>query len=234
MHQFPIHHTLENATITYDTTDENLQKELVKDVFFSPAMVTSGRKLSPAGSSYSSMIDSVCATSDSESDSCTVSTSPETPSDLLLDENQDCLFDFGLDLATTSSTSLSKTSSYEEVIMAAGHKKKPSFTISDFESAAFQLGQQSDFLPTPLTAGEQDYAPHHSIQNKRRCSDSVLQDRMKKKQRTNNTSRLREHRSTISTTPPLSPPMKKKSIFRGDDSFEDASGEDSSDSDSER
>ncbi|KAI8888485.1 hypothetical protein K501DRAFT_282785 [Backusella circina FSU 941] len=232
MHQLPIHHTLENATITYDTTDQSLQKELVKDVFFSPAMVTSGRKLSPA-SSYSSIIDSVCATSDSESDSCTVSTSPETPSDLL-DENQDCLFDFGLDLATTSSTTLSNTSSYEEVIMAAEHKKKLTFTLPDFENTAFQLAQQNDFLPTPPASGEEDYTPCHSMQNKRRCSDSVLQDRMKKKQRTNVTGRLREHRTIISSTPPLSPPMKKKSFFGNDDCFEDASGEDSSDSDSER
>ncbi|CAO3586554.1 unnamed protein product [Absidia cylindrospora] len=41
----PIHHTLENATITYDTLVEQ-QKELVKDVFFSPAMSSTNKSSS--------------------------------------------------------------------------------------------------------------------------------------------------------------------------------------------
>lgn len=117
-----------NATISYDTTIEpGFQKELVKDVFFSPAMPTTPvRELSPCPSSSAS---STC----------------EEPSELLFqDSRHDTLFDFGLDLATPSHT----TSTYEEVKMASSF--------------------------------------NHSIaknNNKRRCSDSVLQER--KKQRFN-------------------------------------------------
>lgn len=43
-----IHHTLENATITFDTIEPDFQKELVKDVFFSPAaMISPVREMSP-------------------------------------------------------------------------------------------------------------------------------------------------------------------------------------------
>jgi hypothetical protein len=158
MHRVPIHHTLENATITYDTIEQN-QKDLVKDVFFSPAMITDYREMSPSECSSSS-------TCGDESDM--VSTPPftsfsphESPSELLLDDH---LFDFGLDLATASTTcNQTTTSSYEEVKMAA----KTSY---------------SD-LPTPPCQGESDYF----LQAKRRCSDSVLQDRINKKQRTSRT-----------------------------------------------
>lgn len=137
MHPIPIHHTLENATISYDTMEPDFQKELVKDVFFSPPMTTPVRELSPCSSSSSS--------------TC------EEPSELLYqDYRHDNIFDFGLDLATTTHT----TSSYEEVKMASSFNNINKNT------------------------------------NKRRCSDSVLQER--KKQRFNN----------FLTSPPESPYSK--------------------------
>lgn len=68
---------MENATITFDTTEPGFQKDLVKDVFFSPAvMVPSVREMSPSLSSTSS---------------CSLDEPFETP---LFEENL-----FGLDLS---------------------------------------------------------------------------------------------------------------------------------------
>ncbi|KAI8330448.1 hypothetical protein BC941DRAFT_404680 [Chlamydoabsidia padenii] len=50
----PIHHTLENATITYDTLGEQ-QKQLVKDVFFSPAMSAHPSSVSSCTTSLATM-----------------------------------------------------------------------------------------------------------------------------------------------------------------------------------
>ncbi|KAI8979037.1 hypothetical protein BDB01DRAFT_898500 [Pilobolus umbonatus] len=187
----PIHHTLENATITYDTVKYDLQRELVKDVFFSPAMVTENEAMSDTESDGSSS-----PSSDDE-----ISSPP--PSELLMGS----LFDFGLDLATTDTSNNTTTSSYEEVIAAA--KKKPSFTLPDFHP--FDITSHS--LPTPPAD------MFHSKQTKRRCSDSVLQDRMKKKQRQDvDTTQLRRH--LISLTPPS---LLDTSL----DYFDDASDEDS-------
>jgi hypothetical protein len=83
MHHVPIHRTLENATITYDTTIEHQQKDLVKDVFFSPAM--NDREMSPTPSS--------AASTQSDDDDCSLS-----PSELLPLEEESSLFDFGLEL----------------------------------------------------------------------------------------------------------------------------------------
>ncbi|CEP15208.1 hypothetical protein [Parasitella parasitica] len=152
----PIHHTLENAIITYDSTQHNLQKELVKDVFFSPAMITDSdtREMSPSDSFSSSF-----SASTGDNDSIFSATTPpsshyeQSPSEFLLE--QDTLFDFGLDLATTCATSnLTTTSSYKEIKVAA--------------AAAV------DYF-TDISSQQQ--------QNRRRCSDSVLQERKKKKQR---------------------------------------------------
>lgn len=223
----PIHHTLENATITYDTVEQDFQKDLVKDVFFSPAMIH-GREMSPSTDSSAS---STCAQSDNESDDVSV-TPPQfsTPSDLLLlDGGAAHLFDFGLDLATTSSTSnQTTTSSYEEVMMMAANKKKPAFTLSLKEK--FDFSNQADLLPTPP-------ADYILPQNKRRCSDSVLQDRMKKKQRLNVNSAA-HLRSFHNNTPPASPmlsTLKHETIFESScDYFDDASGEESSDDEHEQ
>ncbi|KAI9316030.1 hypothetical protein BX666DRAFT_2028263 [Dichotomocladium elegans] len=84
-HAPPIHHTLENATITYDTVVEH-SKDLVKDVFFSPAMATEGRD---------SEGSSICGQSDSDESDVSYS-----PSDLLQDD--DPLFFIGLDLNETT------------------------------------------------------------------------------------------------------------------------------------
>ncbi|KAI9020848.1 hypothetical protein CLU79DRAFT_201784 [Phycomyces nitens] len=73
--QLPIHHTLENATITYDT-HEHHQKDLVKDVFFSPA-IDQDNSASDLCLSQSP-ISFFCSSSDSESDGASVS----FPSDL--------------------------------------------------------------------------------------------------------------------------------------------------------
>ncbi|KAG1463748.1 hypothetical protein G6F56_005219 [Rhizopus delemar] len=75
----PIHHTLENATITYDTRIEH-QKDLVKDVFFSPAM--NDREMSPTPSISSTQSDDECSLSPSE----------------LLPLEEENLFDFGLEI----------------------------------------------------------------------------------------------------------------------------------------
>ncbi|KAI9261156.1 hypothetical protein BY458DRAFT_439668 [Sporodiniella umbellata] len=77
----PIHHTLENATIAYDTRIEH-QKDLVKDVFFSPAM--NDREMSPAPSISSGQSD--------DDDESSVS-----PSELLPLEEED-LFNLGLEI----------------------------------------------------------------------------------------------------------------------------------------
>jgi hypothetical protein len=209
MHRVPIHHTLENATITYDTIEQDLQKDLVKDVFFSPAMIThQGREMSPSECSSSSTCD---YESDMASTPPFTSFSPhESPSELLLDDH---LFDFGLDLATASTTcNQTTTSSYEEVKMAAAasKKNKPSFTLEGLKSFDFN----SD-LPTPPSAhGDSDYF----LQTKRRCSDSVLQDRINKKQRTS-----RAFGSPVS-------PHNFSTLFEtAADYFDDASGEESED-----
>ncbi|KAI8639043.1 hypothetical protein BD408DRAFT_446289 [Parasitella parasitica] len=159
----PIHHTLENATITYDTIQHNLLKELVKDVFFSPAMTTDSdiREMSPSGSLSSSFSVSA-GDNDSIFSAITPPFSPyeQSPSEFLLE--QDTLFEFGLDLATTCNISnQTTTSSYKEIKVASA-------TANYFISNDNQ--QQ---------------------QNKRRCSDSILQERKKKKQRQDLLSQLR-------------------------------------------
>ncbi|KAI8082415.1 hypothetical protein BDF21DRAFT_417824 [Thamnidium elegans] len=220
MHHIPIHHTLENATITYDTVEQDFQKDLVKDVFFSPAMIH-GREMSPDSTSSAS---STCAQSDNESDPATPpreTFSPhETPSDLLMLDDNVHLFDFGLDLATTSNNSTqTTTSSYEEVIMMA--KKKPAFTLS-LNTKKFDF---SNCLPTPPA---NDFFFPQQQKNKRRCSDSVLQDRLKKKQRVSS-AHLRAFASPP-TSPRIQSTLKNETIFETHcDYFEDASGEESSD-----
>lgn len=210
MHRVPIHHTLENATITYDTIEHDLQKDLVKDVFFSPAMITDhGREMSPSECSSSSTCD---YESDMASTPTFTSFSPhESPSELLLDDH---LFDFGLDLATTSATcNQTTTSSYEEVKMAA-KKKKPSFTLGGLKPFDF-----NNDLPTPPSVhSDSDYF----LQTKRRCSDSVLQNRVNKKQRTSR---------VFTATSPVSPHMfstVNETLFETD-YFDDASGVESED-----
>ncbi|KAI9341596.1 hypothetical protein BD770DRAFT_208031 [Pilaira anomala] len=101
-------------------------------------MIQGDREMSP--SNESSCCGSSTSDENDESDdsisghsSSTPFSPHETPSDLLmLDENVH-LFDFGLDLATASSNNTNQqttTSSYEEVIMMATHKKKPDFSLS--------------------------------------------------------------------------------------------------------
>ncbi|ORZ15633.1 hypothetical protein BCR42DRAFT_451588 [Absidia repens] len=76
----PIHHTLENATITYDTLVEQ-QKELVKDVFFSPAMqATNTTTISSSLSSTSSSDSLGTLATTATSASATASFSPPTAS----------------------------------------------------------------------------------------------------------------------------------------------------------
>ena len=198
---------MENSIITYDTTvEKDLQKELVKDVFFSPAM---DREMSPYDSASSSA-SSTCAQSDDESD---FGGSTEENDLLLLDAAH--LFDFGLDLATTTSNNQTTTSSYEEVMMMA---KKPNFTLS---LKKFDFTQQYNLLPTPPAIEYTHFQEQQ--QNKRRCSDSVLQDRLRKKQR--------QHLRAFShTTPPTSPRMlstlKNETVFDGYDYFEEANESD--------
>ncbi|RCH84942.1 hypothetical protein CU098_006031, partial [Rhizopus stolonifer] len=215
MHPIPIHHTLENATISYDTVEHSFQKELVKDVFFSPAMTTDGREMSPSDLS-------TCTQSDNESD--VASTPPHEyspPSEFLLDDNED-LFDFGLDLATNcASSNQTITSSYEEVRMQ--HNKKPCFTLSK----GMKFNYQTD-LPTP--PANTDSGSEYGFQytgTKRRCSDSVIQDRIKnKKQRQTAYSRSQ----FADSTPPVSPgTLKDDALFESNEYFDDASGEESED-----
>ncbi|KAI8368228.1 uncharacterized protein BYT42DRAFT_585834 [Radiomyces spectabilis] len=153
----PIHHTLGNATITYDTIAENMQKDLVKDVFFSPAMNHDDDKLS----------SSFATSSDSESDS--VSTPPRsvteedledlpvTPSDLLLDaEEEDPLFFFGFDLSEEDTVSGQKldlsplsssrlqdhASRCNSVTECYGHKRRRD---TDMSTATLKKPRNHDF-----------------------------------------------------------------------------------------
>lgn len=226
-HHIPIHHTLENSTITYDTVEQDFQKDLVKDVFFSPAMIhhDNGREMSPSSDSASS-VSSTCG--DNESDVSTPPHMDDEPSSDLLLLGDVHLFDFGLDLATTSSTSnQTTTSSYEEVMMMAKkNSNKPTFSLSLKKDFDFT---QRDFLPTPPAV---EYTSHFSQQqqNKRRCSDSVLQDRIKKKQRQSTSSA--HLRAYSNNTPPSSPrsTLKNETIFESSyDYFEEASNEESED-----
>ncbi|OBZ83076.1 hypothetical protein A0J61_08874 [Choanephora cucurbitarum] len=175
----PIHHTLENATISYDTVEH--RRELVKDVFFSPAMTTDhGREMSPSDLS-------TCTQSDSESDAGSSTPHSPPPSEFLLDDN---LFDFGLDLATNCTTSnQTTTTSYEEIKMAR---------TSHYDSSAFD---------TQYTVG-----------NKRRCSDSILQNHIAKKQRQAGFLRNKLIESTA---------LKSDVLFETNEYFDDASGEES-------
>lgn len=203
----PIHHTLENATITYDTIQHDLQKELVKDVFFSPAMVTNAdtREMSPFGS-FSSSFSASSGDNDSISSITTPPFSPyeQPPSEFLLQEQQqDVLFDFGLDLATTCATSnQTTTSSYKEIKMAAAaaaaNVGKPSLSLSAFSNNFSGINHD---LPTPPASCSNESEYNFQQKNKRRCSDSVLQDRKKKRQRQNLLGQ-------ITSTPPSSPHNK--------------------------
>lgn len=133
----PIHHTLENATITYDTvTEHGVQRDLVKDVFFSPAMIqeTAGEGSSTCGSSQS----------DSESEAGTDSSfSPlVTPSDLL--QNGDPLFFIGLEFGSSGNSDdcVNGGSSEKSLEYLAGNNSAdlptPPATVSDMEYV--QLG----------------------------------------------------------------------------------------------
>lgn len=187
-----------------------------------------GREMSPSSDSASS-VSSTCAHSDNESDDLGIIATPpyETPSsDLLLDSDVH-LFDFGLDLATNNSNGTT-TSSYEEVMMMAKNKNngnKPAFSLS-LKNKKFDFTQR-DLLPTP-PAVEYNIAQFSQQQNKRRCSDSVLQDRINKKQRQN-------MRSFSNNTPPTSPcgrlsTLQNDTIFESSyDYFEEASNEESED-----
>lgn len=189
MHPIPIHHTLENATISYDTVEH--KRELVKDVFFSPAMTTDhGREMSPSDLS-------TCTQSDSESDAGS-STPPyehsPPPSEFLMDDNE-TLFDFGLDLATNCATSnQTTTSSYEEIKLAHS-------TNYDGLTPAFDESHSFQYAGT-----------------KRRCSDSILQNHITKKQRQAGFLRNKLIESTA---------LKTDVLFETNEYFDDASGEES-------
>ncbi|ORE22492.1 hypothetical protein BCV71DRAFT_171660 [Rhizopus microsporus] len=167
----PIHHTLENATITYDTTIEQ-QKDLVKDVFFSPAM--NDREMSPGCSTSSTSSQSGDDDDDDESTRC-------SPSELFSLDEQENLFDFGLEL-----------------------DKKPGFSLDLNQSRKFD--GNPDLLPTPPAI---DYA----FSNKRRWSDSVLEQNNKKQ-------RLQDL-----STPPVSPALK---LFDNSSYFDESDHEESS------
>lgn len=108
----PIHHTLENATITYDTMVVEHSKDLVKDVFFSPAMTTTEGRDSEGSS--------ICGQSDSdESDVASFS-----PSDLLQDD--DPLFFIGLDLNETTTAANNKGANTAGAEKQSSKKKQPS------------------------------------------------------------------------------------------------------------
>ncbi|GAA5816265.1 hypothetical protein MFLAVUS_009791 [Mucor flavus] len=91
----PIHQTLENASITFDISlaeqqEMELQKNLVKDVFFSPAMMDSSQ------SSVSDDCHSLM------SDTTTTSSCQYEQDEFLANTQDQVLFFYGLDLATTA------------------------------------------------------------------------------------------------------------------------------------
>jgi hypothetical protein len=120
--------------------------------------------------------------------------------------------------------------------MMADQQKQLAFDSPELQSTGYQFSQTNGRLPSPPALfGEDDYVYHHSIQNKRRRSDSVLQERISKKQRkSSNPARFRERPTVMaSLSPPLSPPfssaLKNETLFDNLDCFGYASGEDSSD-----
>lgn len=91
----PIHQTLENASIIFDISlaeqqEMELQKNLVKDVFFSPAMMDSSQ------SSVSDDCHSLM------SDTTTTSSCQYEQDEFLANTQDQVLFFYGLDLATTA------------------------------------------------------------------------------------------------------------------------------------
>ncbi|KAG0168000.1 hypothetical protein DFQ28_005378 [Apophysomyces sp. BC1034] len=197
----PIHHTLENATITYDTVVEqtHVQRDLVKDVFFSPAMITSAtttRATSPSEASTCSQSDD----SESETDSPKM-----TPSDLLLEKGDHLLFFTGFDLPEPLED--------EKTV-----KVKPALSLrfQDAEQPHCFLNT-TDNLPTP--PAEADYLQlGHSL--KRKPSSFLSSEICQKKQK--------QHWGQQST-PPASP--AEDPLFDNEGYFDDASAEESSDDD---
>lgn len=90
----PIHQTLENASITFDISlaeqqEMELQKNLVKDVFFSPAMIDSSQS-SVSDDCHSLMSDTTTSSYQYEEE------------DFLPNTQDQVLFFYGLDLPTTT------------------------------------------------------------------------------------------------------------------------------------
>ncbi|ORY98961.1 hypothetical protein BCR43DRAFT_213175 [Syncephalastrum racemosum] len=162
----PIHHTLENATITYDTMAErNLQKDLVKDVFFSPAMVTAlqdNDDISSASGSSTSRAASVelsCGSpSDSDSEAtCSsqvdeVASSPPnvTPSELLFEED-DQIFDLGLDLEYRDQPEEKE----ESGCLSFARLQR----LQDYNNSRDAFSNTMDF--SPFKRSHQYHHPHH-------------------------------------------------------------------------
>ncbi|CAO3642775.1 unnamed protein product [Cunninghamella blakesleeana] len=128
----PIHHTLENATITYDTNlvldQPHQQKELVKDVFFSPAMIQQSNHHHHHHHFHHHTMNNNINNNHQQKNQQDAIENELNPSDLLLEQDDDTssLLFFGaldIDLDNHSLTSPTSTSFSHDNNLILKHKK---------------------------------------------------------------------------------------------------------------
>ncbi|ORZ16491.1 hypothetical protein BCR42DRAFT_491522 [Absidia repens] len=153
----PIHHTLENATITYDTLVVEQQKELVKDVFFSPAMSSTNKSTIPLLSSTPSVTLSPSArtTLATPSNSVTPSSSPSS--------------------SIYASTPSSSSCSDDDTTTLCGSQTDGESLEDDFSPSDLLLEQDDAslfFCALDLELEQQQLSPSPSVSSPSPCSSS--------------------------------------------------------------
>jgi ribosomal protein L37AE/L43A len=167
--QPPIHHTLQNATITYDSlvNSAQQQRDLVKDVFFSPALSSTFDATAAAAAAAAAAMQSESSqASDSDSDTSIATPldclSPRlSPADFLLGGDQEeALFGFEIEDALKDSSTTENVGLGITLIS----KKKPTFSLANDE--AFVNNKKRTFLhrlsavgdlPTPPASSDFSY-----------------------------------------------------------------------------
>ncbi|KAF7722805.1 hypothetical protein EC973_002689 [Apophysomyces ossiformis] len=234
----PIHHTLEKATITYDTIVEQnqLQKDLVKDVFFSPAMITSTSSTSMSMMKPTTAVTSNTSTRatspSSEASTCSQSDDSEseidspkmTPSDLLLEKGEHMFFFSGFDLSDPL---------MEEEKTVTTIKSKPNLSLCFQETDLNNSTCTTEDLPTPPAETEEQ--EHYASLEEgvigargslKRKALSFPSEACQKKHKPH-----WGQQQSSTTTPPASP--AEDPLFDNESYFDDASAEESSDDDEE-